>query len=498
MRPVDWFLLALGPLSLGCNWNSFDPYEKTAPIRVHSAPSNYEQPSYGSELATSQTSSGGGSISTLFASAGATSPITIQRAWTGSHVSESGAQLRCHAKDECPGGSDIGSTLIPFATWAASSTAPQNNCVFAPSNSNLPWDPRSDPRLGGEAFVLCENASTVHFAMSESFLAARGDNGSMQFSGFGLPTAHPLGVVIYGAYAIDNLTAERRGGGIYVQQDVVQAKGTAPLALPIPLLDPATNQAFYEDPRAADLGRQVVGSVAATGSVLLAFSQPSRQRVLVASWDASLPGEPIDKFRLRACISSPDASLRGFGERLLLGDVTGDGLSELFIGSDPVNGAEPGRQALYMYRGEGLPGSAVDGAACAPWNQAGKAVACTDEAGLRCQGSAFGASLALGDIDADGKSDLIVGAPLTEVGKAEESGAVWLLPGSADGLALDRTAVLTAGSHAHGHLGARVAALHTEARDEPVASAPGRGDIYVFMCSPLEPGFGEKSLCLPN
>ncbi|MDB4975010.1 MAG: integrin-like protein [Myxococcaceae bacterium] len=487
-------------LHAGCNANAFDPYERTAPIRVHETPDNYELPNYGAQLATLQTDVRGQSLSTIFASAGPMSPVVISRAWNGSHVSEHGPQLRCHVPGECPGGSDIGATLIPFPTWAANSASPRDNCVFAPSNSLLAWSDH-DPRLGGEAFVLCENASTVHFAMSESFLAARGEQGSLQFSGFGLPALHPLGVVIYGAHVLDTRSGERRAGNVYVQQDFNSARSSAPLALPLPLSDPMTHEAFADDPQASDLGRQVVGSVDPRGGVLVAISQPSRQRVLVAVYDASLPGFAIDKFRLRACIASPDASLRGFGERMVLGDVTGDGEPELFIGSDPVTGSEPGRQALYMYRGDGLPDAAADGLPCPSWGEAALPVECRDSAGFSCAGSAFGASLAVGDVDADQTGDLIVGAPHTKVGEAAEAGAVWLMPGirasaGTGGLDFARTAVLSAGAHERAHLGAAVAALRTAARDEPVASAPGQGDIYVFMCSPLETGYGRDSLCL--
>ena len=61
----------------GCNWNSFEPYQKTAPIRVHTTPSNYELPNFGQQLATLQTHRAGVTSSRIFASAGPSSPVAI-------------------------------------------------------------------------------------------------------------------------------------------------------------------------------------------------------------------------------------------------------------------------------------------------------------------------------------------------------------------------------------------------------------------------------------
>jgi hypothetical protein len=493
-RGVRASTLSVCLLATACNWNAFEPYAEHAPIRVHKTPNGYGSPLYGSRLATGQITRDQQTASSIFVSAGAKTPVSIVRAYQNDAVSESGALLRCQDDNECMGGSDIGATLIPFPTWARGTDKQLDNCVFAPANSIYPWA-EDDPRLGGEGFVLCETDKTVHFAMGEPLVDARGPSGTLLFSGFGLPEAHPLGLLIYGAFALDNKNGERRGGGVYVQEDF--ADDSAPLAVPVPLLDPSTGEPFASADDAADLGRQVAGVVDADGVLLLAVSQPSKQRVLVASWDNALPGKPIEKVRLRACIESPDAELRGFGERLVVGDVTGDGKAELFIGVDPVAGAELGKQALYMYQGDGLPGE-VTGDRCPNWESDAVAIACADQDGVRCEGSAFGAALALGDVDGDQKGDLIVGAPNASVDGASGAGALFLIPGADSGLAPERAAVLTSGGRSGEHLGTSVAALHTRGRDEPVASATGSGKLYVFMCSPLEEGYGVSSLCLPR
>src|ERR1700712_3666271 len=80
-------------LASGCNWTAFEPYVDTAPIRVHGRPSNFPQSGYGAQLASLQVKLGNQQVSSIFASAGGATPVAISRAWTGSAVSESGAQL---------------------------------------------------------------------------------------------------------------------------------------------------------------------------------------------------------------------------------------------------------------------------------------------------------------------------------------------------------------------------------------------------------------------
>ena len=127
------------------------------------------------------------------------------------------------------------------------------------------------------------------------------------------------------------------------------------MGLVVPVTDPATQKPFSDAPDAADFGRQVAGAIDRSGSLVIAISQPSKRRVLVATYHDEEPGEPVDKVRLRACVEAPDTQSAGFGERLLLGDVTGDGDPELFIGNDPAGGAQAGTQVLFMYPGSGLP-----------------------------------------------------------------------------------------------------------------------------------------------
>jgi hypothetical protein len=489
--------LALCSLALtaGCNWKAFDEYEETAPIRVHAQPSKYELPDFGKVMVTYGATISGKKVSRIVASAGGPSPIAFVRAWDGSKVSESEALLYCSGKSECEHTRDFGGALIPFEVWNPGSIGERRGCVFVPGNSTASHDPQ-DPRLGGEGVVLCEtHKPPQNFTLGPALVDARGEGALLSYSGFGLPTGHALGAVVYGAYAVDSKTREPRNGGLYLlSQPEDGMVGPSPQVL---LIDPATQKPFSEPADAGDFGRQVVGAFDRAGTLVIAISQPSQQRVLVATYDDEEPGQPLEKVKLRACIQAPEKGAGGFGERLLLADVTGDSDPELFIGNDPVSGAQQGSQALFMYPGSGLPLEDVTDT-CPPWNAKPVPIACEDADGVSCDDSAFGASLAVGDVNADGKGDLLVGAPFATVGGSQQAGAIWIVPGNDSGLALDRSTAITVTSTSKARYGFQVAALRTTDRDEPVGSAPGLGELFVSMCTPLEKGFGGADLCLAS
>jgi hypothetical protein len=347
---------------------------------------------------------------------------------------------------------------------------------------------------GAFSYVLCEtNKVPQHF--EAGLVDVRGDDGDLQFSGFGLPERHPAGVVLVGAHALDNRTSTRRRGALYAQFDIdPETQKVAPLAL-VPLLDPATGKPFSAADDAGDLGRQVTGAVFEGGELVVAISQPSKQRVIIASYDERAAGKPLEKFVTRACIESPEGKLSDFGARVVMGDIDHDGKPELFIGSDPTDEEARGQAGLYMYQGSGLP-AAAGGDSCPAWNDTPRRVECPNGAGgVSCADAGFGASIAVGDIDGDERGDLIVGAPFASVDGVAEAGAVFIIPSTERGLDSDRAIALTAPAP-RARFGWSVAALRTEGRDEPVVGAPGSATAYVFMCTQLESGFGGTTLCL--
>jgi len=106
------------------------------------------------------------------------------------------------------------------------------------------------------------------------------------------------------------------------------------------------------------------------------------------------------------------------------GDVNADGYGDVVIGvplADPAGRADAGRASVYYGADGGLPGSAG-------WSADGAAA-----------GDRLGAAVAMaGDVNGDGYSDLIIGAPFADGGGADAGrasvfqGAVGGLPGSAD------------------------------------------------------------------
>jgi len=105
----------------------------------------------------------------------------------------------------------------------------------------------------------------------------------------------------------------------------------------------------------------------------------------------------------------------GFGESIVsLGDLDGDGLAELAVGSTQDH------DALFVFAG--------------PWS----GVLSGDDAVLRVDstksGQGYATSLASGDLDADGTSELIVGSSGADGSiPSSDIGAVWLLVLSQDG-----------------------------------------------------------------
>ena len=135
-----------------------------------------------------------------------------------------------------------------------------------------------------------------------------------------------------------------------------------------------------------------------------------------------------------------------FGAALVVGDTTGDGRAELVIGvpnESVETGTGPviGAGAVHVLLGR-AGGVTAQGSSYWTQNTDGvqdQAQEQSDSDGDRAPGDAFGSALALGDVDADGRGDLVVGVPREDVGGARDEGphlqgAVAVLRGAAGGL----------------------------------------------------------------
>jgi hypothetical protein len=219
---------------------------------------------------------------------------------------------------------------------------------------------------------------------------------------------------------------------------------------------------------------------------VVALAAPGANRVVVLA--VGLFTDPIEggpaavTARAIGCLDgspvrAPSAALEaGFG--LAVGDVTGDGVPEVFVGQ---------ADAVRMLRlseagaGEGC------GGADASDDPTTTTIACPTTTTASCE--SFGAAIAVGDADADGTNDLLVGAPRSTTPEGQ-SGAGFVLRGTGDGPTLDGAhALYVAGVGDGALLGEEVAFVRTGTptgpRFEPVLGAPGQNRVYTFLCSGL-------------
>jgi hypothetical protein len=119
----------------------------------------------------------------------------------------------------------------------------------------------------------------------------------------------------------------------------------------------------------------------------------------------------------------------GFGVALAAGDVNGDFRPDVVVGAagEDVGSTAKDAGAVTLLKGTGAGG--LTGAGSQTWNQ--------DSAGV--PGAAetfdyFGLHLTLGNLNGDGRADLVVGQPHEDVGSAADAGAVNVLYGAGAGL----------------------------------------------------------------
>jgi len=162
-----------------------------------------------------------------------------------------------------------------------------------------------------------------------------------------------------------------------------------------------------------NFGRGVlIADVSGDGVADMVVGEPGNGSLSVVYVFRSLGGGTFDAPLTLTSPSSPNAS--SFGEALQAGDVTGDQVPDLVVG-DSISASGAG--AVFVYPGDGVGGFASPITLSAP----------TFTAGLR-----FGRSVAVGDVTADGKPDIIVGAPGHETPPAT-IGAVFVFPSNGSG-----------------------------------------------------------------
>ena len=192
---------------------------------------------------------------------------------------------------------------------------------------------------------------------------------------------------------------------------------------------------------------------------------------------AGLPTTPTQ------VIDSPSGQASAFfaNELAAAGDVNGDGRGDLVVGCLWYDGSAADQGAAYVYLG------AASGVAAPP------AVAWVNP--VPQVGAQFGRAVAgAGDLDGDGYADVVVGAPFQD-GTAVDEGAVYVYRGGPAGPSATADVVLTEPSHQAGaHFGRAVASagdINVNGFSELLVGAPQRadpepdeGNVYVYYGGP--------------
>jgi PKD repeat protein len=183
-------------------------------------------------------------------------------------------------------------------------------------------------------------------------------------------------------------------------------------------------------------------------------------------------------------VLSGEASLDAFGSALAVGDLDGDQRDDLVVGAPGNSTSGTGAGAAYVFLGK--TGFASRSAALAEARFVGAAAS-----------DRFGAALACGDANGDGRDDLLVGAP-EHRGNGSSSGAGYLFHGATplSGRSADLASSQLAGEQSGDRLGTAVACadLDGDGRAELVLGAPESdrggsrsGAVYVFAGSATPP-----------
>ena len=304
-----------------------------------------------------------------------------------------------------------------------------------------------------------------------------------------------------GSTALIGAPGTDTGGSLFFFQDNRQV---SQVELPSDLVIPTsarlgTSLATRRGPDTAEL----------SDVLLVAVGAPGIQRVYLFAYgygDAPLePGTSIWQFRTVGCVDGVTTRAafqsESLGTAISFGDViTGNSGPELLLVKD--SGPQLGVFALEDFAGteNGCAALTTDDDP----SPSGGWIACPEDAGeIEClPTNAFGASLAAGDLDADGDDDIIVGIPRASRGDSSLTGAVMVIPGNGSSAPDVAEAVwLTPSSNgAESRLGSQVGVMEVVDRSgvrrpQVVASSPGDQKLFLFMCS----GLGDDVVpgCLP-
>jgi hypothetical protein len=220
------------------------------------------------------------------------------------------------------------------------------------------------------------------------------------------------------------------------------------------------------------------GSVGAGHEPWLAVGSDGRVFVFLYSPAAS-------RYELEECIESGDP---GFGTVVAAGDADGDGVEDLIISSRADIAGRYDRVAVISgARFDGnftsSPSTCTDPGSMDMEPDLVVELSCTDveDRDVACgDGSMFGSAVAVGNLDADGPPEIIVGAPGAGVDGTPGAGAALVFQASSAGPV---SALRTSAAQEDQHLASSVAVLSIAGRDEVFVGMPTGEKVLLYYCS---------------